>query len=246
MDDLVSSIGIKQGHVVAVIGAGGKHTLMHHLGRQLIGAGQPVLLTSTTNLHRNVDYTRLSLLLADGNLNWQKHLQSSLTDKAPFVVAQSQLSTNMYRGFDPETIDRLTAAVPNAVILVKADGARKRLFKAPAPYEPVFPPRVDICVLVMSLAAIGKPISEKYVHRIDRVKALTSGDTVTPQAIIDVIAKPQGYAERLPQQGRSLLYLSSCNSPQPLAFAREIFDKTANLFDAQIAGDTITGTFHGP
>ena len=55
---LYKLIDIGTGEIVAIIGAGGKHTLMYRLSQELAAAHRPVVLTSTTNLHRNADYAQ--------------------------------------------------------------------------------------------------------------------------------------------------------------------------------------------
>ncbi len=57
-------LGLKAGASVALMGAGGKHTLMARLKQELIAAGMPALLTSSTNLHRPTGPTVARIMLS--------------------------------------------------------------------------------------------------------------------------------------------------------------------------------------
>ena len=243
-DNLCKLLQPRDGDVVAVIGAGGKHTLMVRLGEELAAAGRQVVLTSTTNLHRGPDRAGVATLVTAGCDQWPDMLAVSLKERGVTIAVASELGPNMYRGFEPDAIDRICAAVPKAVVVVKADGARKRLLKAPGSDEPVFSPRTNLCVLVMSLDAVGRPLDHRYVHRLEHVRRLTDGDRISTRTLIDVISKPMGYAGRLPMQARRILYLSCCNSPEAQEHAQVVFKATPRLFDARICGDTIGGKYY--
>ena len=125
-------LGVCPGDVVSVIGAGGKHTLMYHIALELYSVDIPVVLTSTTNLHRSAEYARLTTVRSETGGIWEKDLDAALADGGRAVLVDAKLTPSMYRGVDPETVARISTVVPGAVVLVKSDGARKRLLKAPA------------------------------------------------------------------------------------------------------------------
>lgn len=236
-------MGIRDGDVVAIIGAGGKHTLMYRLSQELAAAGRSAVLSSTTNLHRSAEYARLSTVFAENRGAWRKDLAALLADEFRAVLVDSMQAPSMYRGNVPRVIDQIRLVAPEAVVLVKSDGARKRLIKVPGDHEPVYPATVDVCVLVLSLAAIGKPLDEQHVHRVARVRALTGENTISTQTLIDVITKPGGYGDRLPHQARNVLYLSSCGSLAARQSARTIWQNTREQFHMHLSGDTIKGSF---
>lgn len=240
---LSQRLDIKDGDVVAVIGAGGKHTLMFRLSEELVAGGRKVIITSTTNLHCGEGHGAAVPLRLTSTDDWLEALPAELAEQKRLVVVASALRGQLYKGLDPATVDRIGSSLPGAIVLVKADGARKRLIKVPAAHEPVFPLRVKTCVLVLSLNAIGKPLDESYVHRPKLLSALVGDKTITLDTLVAVLTQPGGYAERLPAKCRSVLYLSCCDSPQKLLQARQIFAKTGYLFHTQVAGDTITGRY---
>jgi probable selenium-dependent hydroxylase accessory protein YqeC len=240
---LAQRLDIKDGDIVTVIGAGGKHTLMFRVSEELVACGRKVIITTTTNLHCGEGHAAAVPLRLTATDDWLEGLPAELTEQKRIVVVASTLRGQLYKGLDLATVDRIAGALPGAVLLVKADGARKRLLKVPAEHEPAFPARVDVCVLVLSLNAIGKPLDESYVHRPQLLAALVGDKTIAVDTLVAVLTQPGGYAERLPATGRNVLYLSCCDTPQKLAQARQIFAKTGQLFHTQVAGDTITGRY---
>ena len=237
---------LKPGNIVAIIGAGGKHTLMYRLSQELVDAGQHVVLTSTTNLHRNSDYARLSTILASNDPKWQATLKALLNDHRRAVLANHKHDPDLYGGFGAQIATQIRSTAPDAVVLVKADGARKRLLKAAADHEPVYPDHVDICILVLSLNSIGKPLNNANAHRLERIQSLSGlepGATISTRTLVDVIGTKGGYADRMPKGIRKVLYLSSCITPEDMANAKEIIEETGGLFNHQLCGDTIKGRF---
>lgn len=243
MNLLSNIIGVRSGDIVAVIGAGGKHSLMSRLGQELEEDGRIVVLTSTTNLHRSGDSKSISTLMLKRCHNWPQQLTDELAQRHRIVLVDREWGPNMYRGINPSQIEQISAAAPEAVILIKADGARKRLLKMPAESEPVFGPQTDRCILVLSLAAIGKPFGPQYVHRLDRFTQRLTQSDITAQTIVDAIIGPGGYAPRLPHTSHNVLYLSHGDTPERLEAARHIWDQTCGIFHQQIAGDTMQGSF---
>ena len=114
-ENLCDLIHPHDGNVISVIGAGGKHTLMYRLSDELVAAGRQVVITSTTNLHRNAQRCDMTTLVAAECPQWPKSLAESISGQGRAVLVASNLGANMYRGFDPQTIEQIRAAVPDAV-----------------------------------------------------------------------------------------------------------------------------------
>ena len=50
------------------------------------------------------------------------------------------------------------------MLLIEADVARKKLFKAPYPHEPVIVPETSLVVPIASLGILGEPLDEEHVY----------------------------------------------------------------------------------
>ena len=82
-------LGLKAGASVALMGAGGKHTLMARLKQELTAAGISVLLTSSTNLHRPTGKGESPLLLVSQHPNWSAELTERLRQwQAVYLLEQ--------------------------------------------------------------------------------------------------------------------------------------------------------------
>lgn len=238
--ELADLLRIGAGDVVAVVGAGGKHTLMARLAVELPAAGRPVVLTSTTNLHRGA-FDELSLIRT-AEPEWETALTAALDRDRRAVVVERAKGPGMEIGVPPDAIRRLRAVSGDAVILVKADGARKRLIKAPGPGEPSLPPEVDSFVVVCALAAIGRPLEEALVHRLDVVRAIAPDDPISPASLVAIANL--GYSPHIPPAATASLYLSHAVDDAALRHARAIAGRVSHLYESIVAADTIEGRFH--
>ena len=100
-----------------------------------------------------------------------------------------------YAGAEPATIRAVHDEGGFDATFVKADGARMRWIKAPAPDEPIVVPGADVVIPVVSARAIGEPLGERVAHRVDRVAAVTGvapGENLTPEAVGRLLASEQG------------------------------------------------------
>lgn len=76
-------------------------------------------------------------------------------------------------------------------LIVEADGSRRLPLKAHLPHEPVIPPEADRVLLVAGLSGLGQPIS-RSVHRTEvfcRLCGKRPEDTVTAQDLASVILR---------------------------------------------------------
>ena len=79
--------------------------------------------------------------------------------------------------------------------LVKADGARNRIIKAPAAHEPALPPDTTTVIPVCAIRAVGLPLDDRICHRPARFTAVTDlreGQPVAPVHLARLLASPDG------------------------------------------------------
>lgn len=189
---LATSLGLEACEHIAVVGGGGKTTIVHALGDQLDGA---IALTCTTKMGHDQHRGRPVLL-------------SPSIDE---VVAATAISPVMIWkategqkaiGVAPEWCDQWFEAIDHVV--VEADGSRQRPFKAPADYEPVVPSTTTVIASVIGADALGRVIADQC-HRPLRVAALaecTAYERLTPQAAATVLLHERGARKELPEAGR--------------------------------------------
>ena len=117
-------------------------------------------------------------------------------------------------GLEPQVLDDLAHRLPEVTWLVEADGAKGRLLKAPAEYEPVIPARADRVIVVAGLGAIGKPLDERTVHRSEiaaRLLGVSLGTTVTPDLFVNLIGHPSGGLKGIPAGAEAVVLLAQWN-----------------------------------
>jgi probable selenium-dependent hydroxylase accessory protein YqeC len=247
MQQLSTFLNIRPSQCVSIMGAGGKSTLMNRLADELIVLGRTVVLSSTTNYHRPQALQSDQILLTHDALDWPDRLSVLARRWNRLLVLHHDLGNAMVKGIDIAAVHNIHEQIPDAIIILKTDGARKRWFKAPNQSEPVIPPWSQLSITVVNCEILGQPLTEALVHRPQRVAELTGlhvGDPITPQAVARVLTHPDTYAAKIPFGARRAIYISHVHSPERMAQANAIavcLDRTA-LHDV-VAGDTPNGRF---
>lgn len=223
--------------VIALVGAGGKSSLLFRLGDELAAAGRATLLTATTRLWADQANRAPFTLLTNHEPTLVFELPTSLRGyRQALAMAGPAREPGKLAGLDPAVICRLAALDEVGAAVVEADGSRERPLKAPAAHEPLVPPCATHVVVVAGMAAAGRPLDEAAVHRPERFAALAGlqpGDVLTPQAIAAVLAHPEGGRKGCPPGAIPLLYLnlawdqaaSQTGAESRLAAARSIAAK---------------------
>jgi probable selenium-dependent hydroxylase accessory protein YqeC len=248
IQQLSTFLNLKPSECISIMGAGGKSTLMNRLADELIVLGCTVVLSSTTNYHRPQSLQSEQILLTRDVPDWPEKLGTLARRWNRLLVLQHDLGDAMVKGVDVATVRTIHEQVPQAVVIIKTDGARKRWFKAPNPSEPVIPPWSQLCITVVNREVLGRPLTDALVHRPERVAELTGiqlGDPITPQAVGTVLTHPDAYAPKIPDGARRVVYISHVRSPEDLTQATDIaawLDPSA--VDDVLAGDTPFGTFY--
>lgn len=161
--------------ITAIIGGGGKTTLMYLLGEELSKVGT-VILTTTTHIFIPTHCP----VLTEANEN---EIQQALS-KTPLLcvgtpAAKEKLSSPM--------LPIKTLATLADYVLVEADGSKGLPLKAHAPYEPVIPSSANNVMVVVGIDSLGKPI-EEVCHRKELYAALTE-ESVTVPVTVEMVAQ---------------------------------------------------------
>jgi probable selenium-dependent hydroxylase accessory protein YqeC len=109
----------------------------------------------------------------------------ALVEQDAVVAGSGILSKKRVGGVDPSWVPQL--APENGVTLVEADGSRHRPLKGTAPHEPLLPHGATLVVVVGGLRALGEPLSEERVHRLEVFSELTGigpGHTIDANAFV--------------------------------------------------------------
>ena len=152
------------GDIAAIVGAGGKTTSMFAMAQALAERGLGVVTTKSTTIHRP-SLARSPKLLVSPPDRWRAELPPALETHPVITVVTAAPTQRRYDGIPPESAPDLLCASGADVLIVEADGARRRLLKAPAAHEPAMPAGATLVTPVACLAAVGRPLAERHVHR---------------------------------------------------------------------------------
>jgi len=233
---------------LAIVGAGGKTTLLFCLAREFVdqagdGERASVLITTTTHLAES------QVELADHHLvvTTPMDLQELEQGLPPgIVLVTGPLSADRrVTGIDAPTLARMAALSQrnNVPLLVEADGARLRPLKAPAAHEPALLDKndiLDMVIVVAGMTGLGKPLGSEWVHRPElfgELSGLAPEQAVTSQALTNVLTHPEGGRKGIPEHVRRVVALNQANTPVLQAQAGGIAQGLLKHFDAVLVAD---------
>lgn len=201
--DISALLGVEQG-VTALIGGGGKTTLMYTLAEELRHLGT-VIVTTSTHIQRPEQYP---VLLSGG----AAAVAAALAAHGVVCVAGE---TSEGKLCAPALSFETLAGLADFV-LVEADGSKRLPLKAHAPHEPVIPACARQTVCVVGADGFGRPIRQAC-HRPERYAALCGAaedDVVTP-ALEAAVLHAEGYAD-------GWVYINKVETPRDWANAEAL------------------------
>jgi len=208
------NIDLNISELISVVGAGGKTSTMFNLAQELKAFGKKVLVTTTTNIAFS-ETAKADRLIIDDSKNI-----CSLSGGEPGTIVclgRGILNDNgKLRGVDREFIDIIYREQLFDYVVVEADGSKRKPIKAPAHYEPVIPRETTRVVGVIGLDALGKRITEDYVHRPDLFCSITGrkmGDIIDRKCFTDLILSEDGLFKDAPQGCRKYVVLNKADHP---------------------------------
>lgn len=212
--------------VIALVGAGGKTTAMFRLAQELTARRFAVVTTTTTRIFVTQMAAAPCHLIAEDEEALLAQLPHALSQHGHvLLVGSTDLAENKALGITPRLVERIAALDFVDAVIIEADGARMRPFKAPAAHEPVIPACTTLVVPMASITAVGQTLDGRSVHRPERVAALTGaapGDPITPQMVATVLAHPQGGGQHAPPTARLVPLLNKVETEEQLATAWHI------------------------
>jgi probable selenium-dependent hydroxylase accessory protein YqeC len=206
-----------QSGVTAVIGSGGKTTLLRTLGSELSERGR-VLLCTTTKIY---PFPQMPCAQTAEELCKLRREHRLLCAGSPAgdtgkLTAPAVSMARLKLWFD--------------YVLVEADGSAGRPMKAHAPHEPVIPGEADQTVLVVGASGFGRPIAAA-AHRPERYAALADEPAealITPQTEAAVL---------LGEALHDRVFVNQAETPERLCLARQLA--------ALLKGPVLAGTLRG-
>ncbi len=202
------ALGISSGDVVAFVGAGGKSSAILTVADELTEAGLSVLVAPTTKMMIK-EAEKIGPLLTSEDLDElrTKAAETLSGGISGVVVGSGLLSKNRVGGVEPAWISALASLAD--VVLVEADGSRRRPIKGTADHEPVLPDVTTLVVATGNISAFGMPVDEEHVHRPEIFSKLTGigpGQSITARAF--ALALAHGSLDGVPEKARTTVLIT--------------------------------------
>ena len=229
---LAASLGIgERPELVAIVGGGGKTSLMFALAAELPGR---VVMTTTTRIFA-AQIKRAPAVVYESDLS---PLGDAL-DAHGHCLVIGRVAGEKALGVDPELPAQLLARPDVDYVLVEADGSRMRPVKAPAEHEPAIPPGTTLLVPMAGVDALEGVIeevahrpeiinyelgirNEEQVGQLSGVKSrLMLDGRLTPAGLARVLAHPHGGLKGALDTARIVHLLNKVETNTRLAAARE-------------------------
>jgi probable selenium-dependent hydroxylase accessory protein YqeC len=197
--------------LISIIGAGGKTTTMYTLANELAQQGKRVITTTTTQIFFPKTGETDILIVEAEMPALLKMVSAAWKDHHCVTVAGTVTNTGKLAGLEPEQSYELLMKSGADAVLIEADGARQRMIKAPAEYEPVVPLQTDVALLMLSAVAINQPLSAQVAHRpelVADVAGINQGDRLSPAVIARLVISERGAMKNIPEMARVYLLLT--------------------------------------
>ncbi|MBP3655721.1 MAG: putative selenium-dependent hydroxylase accessory protein YqeC [Clostridia bacterium] len=195
------------GHVISLVGGGGKTTIMHDLARRYAARGKKTAVTTTTKIGQPASFCRN---MEDCRACWRE---------GRFAVCGEPLGNGKLTA--PAYLEQILDEAD--AVLIEADGARKLPCKAPAVHEPVIIPRTDIVIAVMGLDALGQAIDDCCLRsdHVQRILGCGGGHALTCEDMAALLLSEQGSRKDV---GGRMYYtlLNKCDDAQRMEAGRRI------------------------
>lgn len=213
--DLVEALHA-DGNLTCVVGAGGKKSTLYALADRL----ERAVVTATVRIPPFEEH------VTDVAVT-NRPLEAIRSAEAwPIGVVAGREGSDRYLGYDPETVDEFVRGLDEETsVVVKADGARTRWFKAPNEDEPQLPAETDVVVPIASAKIVGRRLDEEHVHRPERVAAFTDlepGDRISADDVATVLTSDRGGCKDVPDGVTVVPLLNMVDTPELEETAREI------------------------
>ncbi len=227
--------------VLAIVGGGGKTSLLFRLAQELVARGGRVVTATTTRITLGQVERAPAHLRVPGGAPLPAAAIARALDAHSHVmlVGDETLLNGKQAGVEAGLIDALAAQAATlgvGAILVEGDGSRTLPVKAPGAHEPVVAPSTTLLLPVLGMEAVGAPLDEAHAHRPERLRALLGLEAapngpgaprLTPAQAARLLLHPDGGAKGLPPGARLLPVLNKADAVPRLAAARWIAARLA-------------------
>lgn len=237
-DSLLTALTIdpEQYQSIAVVGGGGKTSLIFRLMESFVSIGKTVIVTTTTHMA----YEPERPFVEDGDID---AVRKNLQRYHYTVAAGLDCEKGKLGSLSEEKLEELRKLAD--VLLIEADGAKRLPLKVPGEWEPVIPEFTDCVIGVVGLDSIGKPIGE-ICHRPERVADFLDKkqtDLVTENDVFR-IAVSEHALKKAVEERQYRVFLNKADLPGKEKIAENLCMKLQNRQIMAAWGSIQRGEYH--
>jgi probable selenium-dependent hydroxylase accessory protein YqeC len=224
---LIEALSIGAREHIALVGGGGKTTLLFALAEELRGNGKRVIASTTTKVWHREALQYEKVLLVQKDADWRNKAREGFIQQGTAFVGRSILDSGKVEGISASLADEIFHDSNVQYLIVEADGSAGHPLKAPAEHEPVIPSSVTMVVAMMGLEAVSARLDEAIAFRIEQVKRITElkkGGLLTPKAVAKLFLNPAGVFKGAPEGARRVVLLNKADLIRDERDAVELMD----------------------
>ncbi|MCP4421108.1 MAG: putative selenium-dependent hydroxylase accessory protein YqeC [Chloroflexi bacterium] len=224
LHQLPTAFGLKaQDELIAIVGGGGKTSLMFALakvlpGRRIISTTTRIFAAQMKLAQETIEFT------VEDAKGAEKKINAALERRGVCLVVGS-VQGEKAMGVPPQLPGDWLARPDVDFVLVEADGSRMRPIKAPAAHEPVIPSAATLVVPVVGIDALDGRFPE-VTHRPEvaaqLLEWLVFSDQLSAKDVAKLIAHPNGGLKNVPDGARVVPFINKVETAVQLRAARQI------------------------
>lgn len=245
-----SALGLGPREHIALVGAGGKTSLLFALARELQDSGRRVVTTTTTKIRHEESLDAPIRVFIRGEPSWKERIREGLERERHVFLGERVLDWGKVKGVEPSLLDLLYHGATSEYILVEADGSAGHPVKAPAGHEPVIPSSATLVVALIGLEAVGGRLEPELVFRqeeFSKVTGLEQGEDLSASALSRLFLEPQGLYRGSPGSARRVAFLNKADMARDRGeveeLARRILEDDRREIQGVVIGSVKKGLY---
>ncbi len=210
-----------QNPCIALLGGGGKTSLMKKLGAELSSNGQRVILTSLTRMLNDPD-DHVRIL----DYSERKLIPEILDSESPLHIMTGKTNESKLQGWSSEFL-REIYSIPD-VCIFECDGARNLPLKCHNDRDPEVPDFVSQVLIIVGADVINTTLRDGLIHRPElfiRKWKIDRDFILHADFLAEVLTSEKGYLQKVPHNQEIIFYINKTDID--LDSSRDLAEKIA-------------------
>jgi probable selenium-dependent hydroxylase accessory protein YqeC len=208
----------EKGHIISLVGAGGKTTLMFLMAKYCTDNGMKVLVSTTTHIMKPTDGSYVDNDIDKARTLWNNGNYVTVGLDAPNGKISMLHQTKL-----DEFINEAD------ITFLEADGSKHMPIKVPAENEPVIIDRSDIVIAVCGMTCLGKPLKD-VCFRLNNAEAIlgkSSTENIDVSDIAKILTSENGSRKNVANRDYYMV-LNQCDNETIIQEAEKIIAEVKN------------------